>query len=98
MTRLPSSEIAAIAGALVLLIAPIGAGVLLLGWHVLDYLKDGQWQPMMVTDALAYLGSAWAVSPTEWLGAHAILAHTPLFAGCWAVALAAVFLIAATFN
>lgn len=58
------------------------SGIGLLCWQIYGWLKDGYWQSFSITSVLARYAQGspagdWAVSPTDWIGLHAILLHVP---------------------
>lgn len=63
------------------MLAGIGGSLLLLGFQLLAYLKDGFWTGISVLDAVRYVSPqspySWINSPSEWLGVHAILSAAP---------------------
>ena len=74
-----------------------GGGSLLaasvLGYQVLTWLKFGHWQPLAVSDALAYLSIR--VQPTTWAGVQKIadwVLSFPLSLGIFAIAIALTWL------
>ena len=58
----------------------IGIPLMVLMKQIMSYLHAGFWSSFSVIDALAWLGNAWALFPTDWLGAHKILAWMPFSA------------------
>lgn len=56
------------------LIAAWGVFVLLLGWQLFIYLKDGVWVPAGTLTCLGDLTSwGWTRSPQSWFGLHEVL-------------------------
>jgi hypothetical protein len=66
------------------------AGLGLLGFHVLDWLKHGVWASYSTLHLAAWSGgnfTSWAADPSSWIGVHKILAWLPLWAFCWVLSL-----------
>ena len=63
-----------------LLILALGAlaGALVFAGQIFLYLKAGTWISISVLQALQWAKLGWAISPTDWLGAHQLLENLPL--------------------
>lgn len=56
-------------------LATVGAFVLMM--QILMYLHDGVWVPVSLLDGVRYIAPEWSANPSEWIGAHRVLAAIP---------------------
>lgn len=61
-------------------IGPIAAGLIVVGYQVLNWLQSGKWTPLSVLSVLrrTHINDQWAALPTSWVGVWRILSWTPV--------------------
>jgi hypothetical protein len=76
---------------LTLIFAILGAvftiGLFAFFWQVYLYFRFGSWVPYSMIDVFQYLGSEWAISPSDWVGFYNIFDSIPASVGLMVVGL-----------
>ena len=54
------------------------SGLVVVGWQIFQYMKDGIWNSVSIITAMQYFGNEWSFNPVEWTGLWNTLEFIPL--------------------